>query len=196
MTIDPNELRNALGGFLTGVTVVATRDPSGTPLGFTANSFTSVSLEPPLVLFCIARSVSSYPVFENVPSFAVSVLSRSQRDVARLFAGKQGPRFEKSSWREDETGSPIIDGALAWFDCSVFARHEAGDHLVVIGEVLSFGYERKQPLSFLRGSFVEAPWIGWQGASRNLPPGSLGGMFEHVDYVPDARVKPGKEFDA
>ena len=135
-TIDPKAFRQALGNYPTGVTVVTTTDPDGSPRGLTANSFTSVSLDPPLVLFCIAPMVSSYSVFRASNDFAISVLARHQRDVARVFSTRSSRRFARIDWRRDITGSPIIDGAASWFDCRVNSRQEVGDHLIVVGEQL------------------------------------------------------------
>jgi len=152
--IDLKELRRALGAFMTGVTVVTTLDETGAPRGFTANSFTSVSLDPPLVLFCVAKAAATAPVFTAAPSFAVNILAEDQRGISGLFASKVSDRFGKVDWRTAATGSPILSGAAAWLDC---CRHEvvdAGDHLVVIGRVVAFEHGPVNPLGYCRGSYI------------------------------------------
>lgn len=151
---DPRELRNALGAFVTGVTVITTREHSGNPRGFTANSFTSVSLDPPLILACIANSASSYPVFSEREHFAVNILAESQKDVSGVFASKRADKFDQVDWREEKTGSPIIAGAASWLDCTVHDRIPSGDHLILIGRVVSFGYTTDTPLGYCRGAYL------------------------------------------
>ena len=152
--IDPRELRKALGTFMTGVTVITTIDDEGRPRGFTANSFTSVSLEPPLVLVCVDHNALSYPVYAQTEHFAVNILAEEQREVSGIFAGKAPDKFAHVSWHEGTTGSPLIDGSLAWVDCRVHKRVEAGDHLVLIGEVRNFHYTPANPLGYFRGAYL------------------------------------------
>lgn len=152
--IDPRAFRKALGSFLTGVTVVATLQDDGTPRGFTANSFTSVSLDPPLVLVCIAKSASSCPVFTAADHFSVNVLAEHQASVSMLFASKAADRFAQAAWRRGPAGSPILDGVAAWFDC---VRHEvvdAGDHVILIGRVVGFEERPANPLGYCKGAHV------------------------------------------
>ncbi len=151
---DPAAYRHALGSFLTGVTVVAARDAEGAPRGFTANSFTSVSLDPPLILVCIGDHAHSYDVFASCESFAVSVLAAAQRETSNLFASKAPDKFEQADWREGVAGAPIIDDALGWFDCTIHDRVIAGDHLILIGRVEAFGEGEAAPLGFHRGGYV------------------------------------------
>ena len=155
-TIDPGELRKALGTFMTGVTVITTVDESGSPRGFTANSFTSVSLDPPLILVCIAHDAYSYPVYSATERFGVNILADDQRQVSGVFAGKAPDKFDHVSWRQESTGSPIIDGAVAWLDCQVHDRVEAGDHMVLIGRVVNFGHTAANPLGYCRGSYLSS----------------------------------------
>ncbi len=153
-TIDVVSLRKALGGFLTGVTVVTTIDPQGLPRGMTANSFTSVSLDPPLVLICIGRTAASYDAFRQAKTFAISILGEDQRDVSGLFASKTADKFERSSWRREATGAPVINDALGWLDCSVHDQVAAGDHLILVGKVEGFGANEGAPLGFHGGRYV------------------------------------------
>ncbi|MDQ0475360.1 alpha/beta fold hydrolase [Labrys wisconsinensis] len=146
--------RKALGTFLTGVTVVATLQEDGEPRGFTANSFTSVSLDPPLVLICIAKTASSYPVFSAAGHFAVSILAETQADVSSLFATRNADKFARAAWRKGITGSPILADVAAWFDCRRHDVVEAGDHIILIGEVLGFDQAPANPLGYCRGAHV------------------------------------------
>jgi flavin reductase (DIM6/NTAB) family NADH-FMN oxidoreductase RutF len=152
--IDAKVLRQALGTFATGVTIVATLEPGGEPRGFTANSFTSVSLDPPLVLVCIAKAAASCPVFSAASHFAISVLAERQKEVSSLFASKAPDKFARTDWRRGSAGSPIITGAAAWFDCRRHQLVDAGDHVVLIGEVLGFDHTPARPLGYCRGAYI------------------------------------------
>jgi flavin reductase (DIM6/NTAB) family NADH-FMN oxidoreductase RutF len=147
--------RKALGAFATGVTVLTTRDEDGTPRGFTANSFTSVSLDPPLILVCVAHSASSSPVFARAKHFAVTVLSHVQKPVSTLFASKESDKFAQAFWYPGPTGCPVIEGGVAWFDCARENMIKAGDHFILIGRVVAFGESADQPLGYCRGAYVD-----------------------------------------
>lgn len=151
---DSRALRRALGAFATGVTVVTSRDADGAPVGLTANSFTSVSLEPPLVLVCIGEAAASFGVFRETDRFAVNVLRADQIEIARVFAAKGADRFAAVTWREVVTGAPVLDEAAAWFDCRTHGVTPAGDHVILIGEVVAFGESDAEPLGYHRGGFV------------------------------------------
>ena len=151
---DPRELRNAFGTFMTGVTVVTTRGPDGAPLGFTANSFTSVSLDPPLVLVCLANSSRNFAAFTRAGGFAVNILSEAQKDVSNTFARPGEDRFSGVDWRDGPNGGPIIGGASAWFDCSMFKTVDAGDHVILIGRVEAFETSPAPGLGYARGAYV------------------------------------------
>lgn len=151
---DPLPFRRALGAFVTGVTVVATFQKDGEPRGFTANSFTSVSLDPPLVLICVAKSASSYSAFREAGHFSVNILSEAQTDVSRLFATPNIDRFSASAWRKGPAGSPILEGVAAWFDCQRHDAVEAGDHVILIGRVVGLGDTPRNPLGYCRGAHV------------------------------------------
>ena len=148
------EFRRALGAFPTGVTVVTTIEQNSRPRGFTANSFTSVSLSPPLVLVCIAKSALSANVFAESTHYAVSILSAGQRAVANIFASKSLEKFEQVKWQSAASGCPVIDGAAAWFDCEVANQIEAGDHIIIIGRVIGFGSNLAMPLGYCRANYV------------------------------------------
>jgi flavin reductase (DIM6/NTAB) family NADH-FMN oxidoreductase RutF len=152
--LDPHALRNAFGCFATGVTIITTREADGTPRGFTANSFTSVSLDPPLLMVSIAKSAASLPVFEAAGHFAVNILDDGQRAVSALFAGRSPEKFTQTEWWPGVHGAPLIGGTLAWFEC---ARHQtvaAGDHVILIGRVVDFAAGDGNPLGFLRGAYI------------------------------------------
>ena len=152
--IDPKAFRRALGSFPTGVTVVATTQVDGTPRGFTANSFTSVSLDPPLVLVCIAKTASSCPVFVAADFFSVNVLAGHQAEVSSLFATRLADKFARAAWRRGATGSPILDEVSAWFECRRERLIEAGDHVILFGEVLAFDQAPVAPLGYCGGAHV------------------------------------------
>ena len=137
-TIDPRALRNAFGTFMTGVTVVTSHDADGNPLGFTANSFTSVSLDPPLVLVCLANSSQNYDALTQAKGFAVNVLSEGQKDVSNTFARPVEDRFSAVNWQNGPHGSPVFNDVSAWFDCSMHQTVPAGDHVILIGKVEAF----------------------------------------------------------
>ena len=151
---DAKALRGAFSNFLTGVTIVCTVDPNGNARGFTANSFTSVSLDPPLILICIAKTASSYEAFRQCKSFSVNVLGESQRELSTIFATKAPDKFSNVDIRYAKTGAPIIVGSLSWFDCTAFNYVEAGDHIILVGRVESFVNGQGAPLGFWRGNYV------------------------------------------
>jgi len=169
---DPASLRTVLGNFATGVTVVTAITPDG-PVGMTANSFTSVSLEPPLVLFCAARSSRTYPHIQRASAFAVNILARGQEHVSSVFARKDVNRFARVETHTDATGAPILTEAMAYLDCLISDRIERGDHVIVLGEVESAGMQQddREPLVFFRGGYHQ-PARSARGAS---PAGAPGG---------------------
>lgn len=151
---DPRTLRDALGCFATGVTVVTACDVEGAPVGLTANSFTSVSLEPPLLLVCIAKTSSSLRVLERAENFAVNVLQIGQQPVSNVFAKSGEDRFSQTSWEPGENGAPILTGALVNFECRRHAMHDGGDHVILVGQVERARYEpRRDPLLYFKGKY-------------------------------------------
>ena len=152
---DHKPLRDAFGCFATGVTIVTSFDAQGNPVGFTANSFTSVSLDPPLLLVCPGRHTRSLPVIREAGLFGVSVLSSTQRSVADCFASPRDDRFCEGEWVESESGVLLLEGACANFACALANDIEAGDHQVLIGRIESFrSAGDRNPLMYLRGGYA------------------------------------------
>jgi flavin reductase (DIM6/NTAB) family NADH-FMN oxidoreductase RutF len=147
-------LRDAFGRFATGVAVITARDSEG-PMGLTVNSFASVSLAPPLLLFSVARTCRSLDRLSAAAGYAVNVLGRDQEALSNRFSGRGGEKWTPEiRVLQGSHGAPLLDGALAAFECRPFARHEAGDHLVFIGEVLRFeAADEGEPLLFYRGAY-------------------------------------------
>jgi len=154
---DAAAFRRALGQFATGVTVITTRAPNGQPIGFTASSFNSVSLNPPLVLWSLATRSASMPVFRTNSHYVVNVLAASQLELCKRFASVKGDRFEGVSHAAGDTGMPVIEGALAWFECHNRSRYDEGDHVIFVGEVERCGIRDDAsevgPLVFQNGLF-------------------------------------------
>ncbi len=153
MAIDRNELRRVMGHFATGVTVITTRSADGKPYGLTANAFTSVSLDPPLLLVCVDKKAESYPYFEQSKVFTVNILADDQESVSRRFAVSGGPKFEGISYRMGANGAPIIDGALAYIECTLHAAYAGGDHTIYLGEIQQAETIDRKPLLFFRGGY-------------------------------------------
>ena len=147
-------LRQALSKFATGVTVVSTIDNSGDPIGMTANSFTSVSLKPPLVLWSIGNNQPSYDIFTNAKGYSVNILSKEQENLCKLFSSPVDNKFEKIKFSLSENGFPIIDNSLAWFDCLKWQNYPGGDHEILVGEVKNFHANEASPLIFWNGSLT------------------------------------------
>ena len=155
--VDHRGLRDALGRFATGVTVIATRTPAGRTEGMTANSFSAVSLDPPLVLWSIRRSAPSLAAFLEAATFAVSVLAEGQAELSHRFATPSADKFAGVPVVEGLGGCPLIAGAVATFECRLRATCDGGDHLVLIGEVLRAAYdEAPSPLVFFAGRYARA----------------------------------------
>ena len=152
--IDQAHYRQVLGHFPTGVTVVAGID-GDEPVGLAVGSFFSLSIEPALVGFCVGKSSTSWARMESAGAFCVNILGADQEDVCRVFATSGEDKFASIGWRRTETGSPLIDGVLAWIDCEVDAVHDGGDHHIVVGRVqgLEVGHEG-DPLVFFRGGYA------------------------------------------
>lgn len=147
------DLRNAFGSFATGVTVVTTLDTDRTPRGFTANSFTSVSLDPPMLLICIAKSAHSLAAFEQCEYFSVNILGEDQREISGLFASKKTEKFELAEWYSGFADIPLISGAIATFVCKRENLVAAGDHVVLIGEVKDYAEVTGSPLGYFKGNY-------------------------------------------
>ncbi|MDX6742408.1 flavin reductase family protein [Actinocorallia sp. A-T 12471] len=151
---DSAAFRAAMGRYGTGVVVIAAT-VDGAPHGMAVNSFTSVSLDPPLVAFCAAHTSSTWPALRRATGWAVSVLAADQEDVCRTFSRKGADRFAAVPWTTSPGGHPVMADALAWLDLTPHAIHPAGDHELVLGRVTALGVEREaaDPLMFFRGSF-------------------------------------------
>ncbi|MGW1545876.1 flavin reductase [Streptomyces sp. NPDC002346] len=146
--------RDILGQFPTGVAVVTALDAECRPHGMAVGTFSSVSLDPPLVGFMPARTSSTYPQIEAARRFCVSILGADQEDVCRAMATKGADKFSSVKWFPAPSGAPVIEGALAWIDCSLAQRYEAGDHFIVVGEVDQLSELRPgPPLVFFRGGY-------------------------------------------
>lgn len=156
---DPTTYRRLLGNFATGVTVVAGM-AGETPVGFACQSFTALSLEPPLVLFCPAKSSRTWPLIRQAGSFTVNVLSHDQSEVSARFGRPGADKFDGLSWFRAPSGAPVLPDVLCWLDCSVRETFDAGDHVIVTGEVTAFEQPAAQrPLLFFRGAYagIERP---------------------------------------
>jgi flavin reductase (DIM6/NTAB) family NADH-FMN oxidoreductase RutF len=177
--IDQRELRNAFGTFLTGVTIVTTIDTDGRPRGFTANSFTSVSMDPPLLLVCLAKTAISCASFVEADSFAVNILAEEQKDLSTIFASKRPEKFEHAAWQPGSTGSPVLDGVVSWFDCSTYSRVDAGDHILLLGKIVDFAHSASEPLGYVRGSYF-TPTLERDALSAASREGAtvVGGLIE------------------
>jgi flavin reductase (DIM6/NTAB) family NADH-FMN oxidoreductase RutF len=134
----PEDYRAALGQFATGVTIITAVDPEGQRIGLTANSFNSVSLSPPLVLWSLSKQSKSLPGLQAAQHYAINVLAGDQRLLAERFASRGIDRFAGVNWRPGLSGAPLIDGAVATFECRQYKHHDEGDHLIFIGEVEHF----------------------------------------------------------
>ena len=157
---DRHALRRALGAFVTGVTIVTTMDRDGNHRGFTANSFTSVSLQPPLVLICVDRTAHSHEAFTSGTGVGIHVLAHDQEELASRFATKAPNKFAKLECRTGVGGAPLFSDCAAWLDCEVTECIELGDHTVVVGKVRDFAVADRRPLAFLHGRFISlAPEI-------------------------------------
>jgi flavin reductase (DIM6/NTAB) family NADH-FMN oxidoreductase RutF len=156
MTLDVREFRNALGCFATGVTVITTVTPTGQPVGVTANSFNSVSLDPPLVVFSLDRKAYSLSLFQESRVFAINVLREEQKDLSATFARAGAPKWDGVKFEVWDTGSPILEDTLASFDCRLHATHDGGDHVVFLGNVLKMRtHPEGKPLLYFRGKYMK-----------------------------------------
>ncbi|QPC95335.1 flavin reductase family protein [Mesorhizobium sp. INR15] len=149
--------RRTLGHYASGITVIAGM-VMGRPVGFTCQSFYSVSLEPPLVSFSAMSSSASWPKIRETGAFSVSILSARQREISNAFARSGTDKWAGVDWGRSASGNPIITGSLAWLDCDMFEEHPAGDHSIVIGQVREMSPvnsdESHEPLIFFKGQYV------------------------------------------
>lgn len=155
MTIDPDTFRAVLGRFACGITIVTTRDEKGTDHGMTISAFCSVSLEPPLILICVAHTASTHPVLMRQEHFGVSMLSSGQEPLSRRFADQESDRFEGIGYTRGESGVVLLDDALAHLECEVVQRYDAGDHTLIVGRVERAAAHQHRPLLYYRGGYAQ-----------------------------------------
>ncbi len=160
MKIEPLVLRAALGQYATGVAIVATLDGNGRPVGLTVNSFASVSLDPPLVLWSLALTSAALPAFKACSHFAVNVLAAGQKELSIRFATTGLDRFAGLAWMPGLGGAPLLDDCCAHFECRNETRHEGGDHLIFIGRVERFDHAEHPPLVFHGGLYRSLEYTG------------------------------------
>lgn len=150
---DTSRFRQVLGHFCTGIVVVTASDENG-PVGLTCQSFCSVSLDPPLVLFCPARSSTSWPRIKAVGHFCANILAEDQEDVSRVFATRGADKFAGVGWKTGTSGAPMLNGVLAHVDCTLEEAHDGGDHDIAIGRVVDLAMDHEgRPLLFFRGGY-------------------------------------------
>ncbi|GLR97917.1 MULTISPECIES: flavin reductase family protein [Bradyrhizobium] len=151
--IDPRDFRNALGTYATGVTIITAAAPDGKPYGLTCNSFASVSLNPPLVLWSLVVYSSSLTIFQNASHFTVNVLGASQQALANKFAKSSDDKFTGVDWAPGLGNAPVLTESVANFQCRSVNRYYGGDHVIFLGAVEAYTYNAKEPLLFARGAF-------------------------------------------
>jgi flavin reductase (DIM6/NTAB) family NADH-FMN oxidoreductase RutF len=155
-TFDPLDFRRALGSFVTGVTIVTTLDARGRAVGLTANSFSSVSLDPPLVLWSQSLRAPSYPAFRDAARFAISILASGQAGLSDRFASGGPDKFAGVALRHGLGGVPMIEGATAFLECTRVATYPGGDHAIFLGRVERFEHHGRAPLVFAGGRYLDA----------------------------------------
>ena len=155
MTLDVREFRNSLGAFTTGITVVTAISVDGTKVGCTANSFASVSLDPPLVLWAIAKSSNSFNTFNEAKDFAIHVLHEGQENVSRLFSTKGVNKFGKVSFKVGRAEVPVLNDYSVRFECSTEHRYDGGDHIIIVGRVREIDNANNEPLCFYKGQYTK-----------------------------------------
>ena len=197
--IDAGALRQAFGRYMTGVTVVTSLAPDGTPVGFTANSFTSVSLDPPMLLVCPGRHLSSFEIFETADHFAVNVLAEGQEHISNLFARSVPDRFQNVDWKADAHGCPLISGRSAGFSCKVSARVPAGDHLILIGHITAFDDADLRGLGYCSSGYfslgnerqADAPAQGGDSRARVILEQDGSVVMTKAGHLPEVRLSSG-----
>lgn len=151
--LENRRFRDALRRFATGVTIITTSTPEGVPIGLTANSFNSVSLTPPMVLWSLNRHSRSLDAFTAATHFAVNVLCAEQMPLAAQFAAPIEDRFEGVAWSRGGSTVPLFEGCVAWFECRSAFQYEGGDHVIFVGEVVDFGHSDRTPLLYAGGTY-------------------------------------------
>jgi 3-hydroxy-9,10-secoandrosta-1,3,5(10)-triene-9,17-dione monooxygenase reductase component len=173
--------RQVLGHFCTGITVITTMGPER-PAGFACQAFAALSLDPPLVLFCPARSSATWPIIKSAGHFCANVLTDDQQDLARRFGTSGGDKFAGVPWSPSPSGAPVLKGALTWVEATVETAHDAGDHHVVVGRVTALGDSQPaRPLLFYRGRYT-APDPGLADAPPEVVD-TLLAWPRHADWI-------------
>lgn len=180
---DAKAFRAAAGQFVTGVTIVTTVTGDGEPRGATVNSFTTVSLDPPLVLVCIGRGSRSFAAFDAAEAFAINVLSSEQRQLSSTFASKAEDKFAGQAWNKGASGSPVFPGSLASFDCVLHQKMDAGDHIVLIGRVIDIQRETGSPLGYFSGNYIDFAMQRETVDASGTPGQRFGGLFRHGEEL-------------
>ncbi|WP_037188492.1 flavin reductase family protein [Rhodococcus sp. 114MFTsu3.1] len=151
--IAPGQMKDVLGHFCSGITVITAMSPDG-PVGFTCQSFSSLSLDPPLVTFSPARSSTTWPKIREIGSFVVNVLAEDHDQLSNGFAKSGADKFAGVDWTESISGAPVLDGVVAWADCSLWAEYDGGDHTIVAASVSDLrAYRERSPLLYYRGAY-------------------------------------------
>ncbi|MHA7971909.1 flavin reductase [Rhizobium sp. CAU 1783] len=196
---DPRSLRDAFGAFATGVTIVTAVGPDGQPLGFTANSFSSVSLDPPLLLICLAKTSRNFDAMTKAKGFAVNILSDGQKDASNTFARPVEDRFATVEWSHGPYGSPVLADVAAWFDCSLDQVIEAGDHVILLGRVEAFDNSGRNGLGYVRGGYFTPTLAAKAVSVASEGHLHLGAVVERAGEIllvgEDAKSLPGCDFD-
>ncbi|MCA0255073.1 MAG: flavin reductase family protein [Proteobacteria bacterium] len=198
-SFDPRALRSAFGAFATGVTVVTAMDENGKPLGFTANSFTSVSLDPPLLLACLARTSRNFEAMTKARGFAINILAETQKEISNTFARPSEDRFAQVEWKVGPFGAPVLAGTAAWFDCSLEQVIEAGDHVILLGRIEAFENSELNGLGYVRGSYFVPMLAGKAVSVASEGPICLSAVIERDGAIlmvgEDTKSLPGCDLD-
>ncbi|MDH4225359.1 MAG: flavin reductase family protein [Deltaproteobacteria bacterium] len=153
MVIPPDQFKQAMSRFASGVTIITAVTPQGHPEAFTATAFTSLSLDPPLVLFCLKSNSAIFPVFKGADRFGVNILKRDQESLSNLFAGISEDRFTQTAWHQGKHGVPLLDGCLAALELSRVADYKGGDHTIFVGQVESAELGEGEPLLYCQSKY-------------------------------------------
>ncbi|MBJ7553495.1 p-hydroxyphenylacetate 3-hydroxylase reductase component [Marinomonas spartinae] len=185
MSFDPKEFRRCLGNFATGVTVMTAKSSDGKQVGVTANSFNSVSLDPPLILWSIVKTSSSYAIFEQSEHFAVNILAADQIDLSNNFAKPSDDKFANIEYTSGVGGSPILSNTAANFQCEKYQVVDGGDHWIMIGKVVAFENHGRAPLLYVQGSYAGAvSFTGAKTAANNVASGeTLARLHDSAIYL-------------
>jgi 3-hydroxy-9,10-secoandrosta-1,3,5(10)-triene-9,17-dione monooxygenase reductase component len=174
---DTREFRNTLGSFATGVTIITTTTEDGEPVGLTANSFNSVSLEPPLILWSLAKTSASVPIFKTTEYWNVHILSVDQEHLSNLFASKGADKFAGLTLDKGLTNAPLLSDCTARLQCRSAFQYDGGDHIILVGEVLKFDNSNKPPLAFLGGQYALTARKPYEGVSLSVQEESLSAYY-------------------